>query len=143
MSSFTVLVAHDAHVDGHLCGCQPRTQLIHCPFPRTLPEKEECKNLDPCIESVVSVLHNVDHYCVMEANICHHEITIYDGLKRPLKNWANHIVNILKRCKLADRETDFTLNLEPGSMCHEVFNLTFGSRMQEEVRDSQYWFSKE
>jgi hypothetical protein len=97
ISGFAALVAHETHVYGHLRNCQPRTQLIHCPFPRTFPDKQECKELYPIIDRIVSVLHNVDHYCVMEANLFHHKIKIYDGLKRPLKNWKNHIVNIFSR----------------------------------------------
>jgi hypothetical protein len=97
------------------------------------------------IDRVVSVLHNVHHYCVTEANMFHWEIKIYDGLKFPLKNWANHIVNILKRCKLVDREADFKFTLEAGSIFHQVFKLTFSSGVKEvkaEMRENQFWFKK-
>jgi len=67
---------------------------------------------------------------VMEANMFHHEIKIYDGLKHPLKNWANHILNILKRCKLVDREADFKFTLEGGSIFHHVFKLTLSSGVE-------------
>jgi hypothetical protein len=76
----------------------------------------------------------------MEANLFHHEIKIYDGLKRPLKNWANHIVNIVKRCKLADREADFKFTLEPGSIFREMFKLSFDSGMEEDMREGTFWF---
>ena len=56
--------------------------------------------------------------------------TIYDGLKRPLKNWTNHIVNILKRCQLVVRKADFKFTLETGSIFHQVFKLTFSSEVE-------------
>ena len=145
ISGFAALIAHEAHVHGHLRGCQPRTQLIHCPFPRTFPDKQECKELDPSIDRIVSVLHSVDHYCVIEANLFHHVIKIYDGPRCSLKNWTNHIVNILKRCKLVDRKTDFKFTLEAGSMFHQVFKLAFSSEVEgvkAEMRESQFWFVK-
>ena len=88
------------------------------------------KDLDPIIERIVLVLHHVDHYCVMEANIFHHDINIYNGLKRPLMSWANHVVNILKRCKLVKRDANFKFTVERDSIFHQVFKLSFGSGME-------------
>lgn len=103
ISSFTSLVAHEQHIDAHLRSDVPKTQLIHCVTPSATLEESECRELERGIERVVSILHDVDHFATVEISIASNLVTLFDGLKRSLKHWQNHIVNILKRCKLIDR----------------------------------------
>ena len=105
ITSFTQLVAHERHVDAHIREDDDlRTQLVHCPYPNLFPEESECRILESGIERVVSIMHDVDHYATLEIVPLHQCIVVFDGLKRPLTRWQNHIVNILKRTKLIDRE---------------------------------------
>ena len=102
ISGFAQLVAHEAHTSYQAS----RVQLIHCPHPNTSPEESECRDLRKGTEVIVSVLHDVE--------VLANTITVHDGLKRPMQRWHNHIVNILKRCKLIDRETEFIWSKKGG-----------------------------
>ena len=84
------------------------TQLIHCPHPNVHPAESECKSLHANVERLVSVLHDVDHFSVLEINIHRRSMTVYDGLKCELKRWDNHIINILRRCKLRTHDCSST-----------------------------------
>eukprot|EP00956_Cyclotella_meneghiniana_P009761 scaffold13538_cov72-Cyclotella_meneghiniana.AAC.3 len=94
--------SHEAHTSYQAS----RVQLIHCPHPNTSPEESECRDLRKGTEVIVSVLHDVE--------VLANTITVHDGLKRPMQRWHNHIVNILKRCKLIDRETEFIWSKKGG-----------------------------
>lgn len=107
IAAFTTLVAHESHVDCHLRSIK-NTQLIHCPHPNIHPAESECKSLHANVERLVSVLHDVDHFSVLEINIHRRSMTVYDGLKRELKRWDNHITNILRRCKLMTQDCSST-----------------------------------
>ena len=67
-------MSHESHVDGHLCSLKI-SQLIHCQFPRLTPDESECKDLSTGMERIVLVLHDVDHYAVLE-----NFKTIYESL---------------------------------------------------------------
>jgi hypothetical protein len=124
ISGFCSLVAHESHVDGHLRSLK-RTQLIHCQFPRLTPDESECKDLSIGTERIVSVLHDVDHYTVLEIDIPRRYMKVYDGLKRCLTRWETHIVNILKRCGLAGRDDTPHFNWKDNNTWQKVRELFF------------------
>ena len=93
------MTAHYAHtydqrnrsiVLPHLVNIITATNAIH---------ESACKNIDPSIERVVGVIHQVNHYAVMEINIKTWVARIYDGLGvRPLVSWTQHVINALQMC---------------------------------------------
>ena len=129
ISAFAALVAHEAHTECHIRPIAETTQLIHCQNPRANPDESECNLLDPTPDRVVSVLHNVDHYSVLEADLKRRNVKIYDGLRRSLDNWKMHVVNIIKRCGQADRMAAFTFVYECNHELRQTLLLKVGEQI--------------
>ena len=111
MSSFAQLAAHYAHTtSGLLERCMPVAEvlpkLIHVTYPR---EDIEAAAIPPNITTVVGILHDKNHYAVLEINIIEKRINIYDGLYRDMDGWFMHVFAALKRCNLCPR----TVNPNP------------------------------
>lgn len=79
-------------------------QLLHVTYPKEKLFPSHCKKLQSTVSRVVAVMHNNDHYAVMEVDIKYMFIKIYDGLNRPLLDYQDHVLHALKKCMLADRE---------------------------------------
>lgn len=106
MSSFAQLAAHYAH---STTGLLPERgmpvvdvlpKLIHVTYPSGNVYSSQCMALPPNITSVVAILHDRDHYGVLEVNVKEKSISIYDGLFRDMKRWWVFVVVALKRCDL-------------------------------------------
>jgi hypothetical protein len=103
--SFAQLAAHYAHSTVALSELGPTypdvlPQLIHVTYPRGEVSVDQCCALRTDTTTVVAVLHNKDHYGVLEIDIKKRLIRIYDGLNRNLDRWFVFIFNALKRFML-------------------------------------------
>ena len=63
------------------------------------------KPLRQGITRVVAVLHDKDHYGVLEINVTQKTVLIYDGLYRDLDRWLDYVFSAFKRCMLCDLQT--------------------------------------
>jgi hypothetical protein len=54
------------------------------------------------ITTVVAVLHDKDHYAVLEIDITKKTVLIYDGIYRDLDRWLDYAFSTFKRCMLCD-----------------------------------------
>ncbi len=55
---------------------------------------------------LIGILHNKEHYVVLEVLIAERRILIFDGLSRDLLQWTDHIVIVFKKCMLLDLSFD-------------------------------------
>lgn len=72
----------------------------------TSSPQTECRVLSSEVKTIISVLHGHGHYCVLEIDITTRLIKVFDGLGFPLKTWTDHVINILRRCKMYSRYVD-------------------------------------
>jgi hypothetical protein len=103
ISSFAMLVSHCSHINKRQ-GTLDLPQLLHVTYPKEKLFPSHCKKLQSTVSRVVAIMHNNDHYAVMEVDIKYMFIKIYDGLNRPLLDYLDHVLHALKKCMLADRE---------------------------------------
>ncbi len=54
------------------------------------------------ITTVVAVLHDKDHYAVLEIDITKKTVLIYYGLYRDLDRWLDYVFSAFKHCMLWD-----------------------------------------
>ena len=94
--TFVSLLAHVSH--------RKHNQLIHCVHERSEISEEECRPLQQEITTVVSALYAQQHFAVCVFDIGLLTVFIFDGLRNKLTRWQNHVVNILKRCDLIERD---------------------------------------
>lgn len=143
ISGFAALVAHEAHMDERTysqSNMQMQTQLVHCHWPEGQPAIEECRDLPSNNERVVSVLHNRDHYSVLVMEKHEKVIKIFDGLSRPLTDWKNHVVNILKITKLIHRLSAHTHECHDSGKRSEHIIITVDGQ---EWSIQRGWFRKQ
>jgi hypothetical protein len=95
------MAAHYAHT------CEGRDDSIVLPnlvqfiTPRNVLDDSACRPINPNVEKIVGIIHNNDHYAVMEIAIANKIAHIYDGLGiAPLLTWSQHIINALQMCQL-------------------------------------------
>jgi len=95
------------------------------------------KSVPPDINKVVAVVHDRDHYGVLEIDIPSKKVLIYDGLYRDLDKWVDYVFSALKCCMLCDlRITHLNAPDEPklmtlgrsrhAKMSIEGYRLTLG-----------------
>jgi len=60
------------------------------------------KSLPPGVTRVATVLHDADHYAVLEIDIPNKKVYVYDGLYRDLNKWLDYVFSAMKRCMLCD-----------------------------------------
>ncbi len=53
---------------------------------------------------VMAVLHDGDHYAVLEIDICNKKVIVYNYLYRDLDRWLDHVFSAMKHCVLCDLE---------------------------------------
>jgi hypothetical protein len=68
------------------------------------------KAAPPGVTSVVTVLHEADHYAVLEIDILNKKVYVYDGLYRDLDRWLDYVISAMKHCMICD--------LEVAHLCH-------------------------
>ena len=128
------MVAHAAHMTA-VVG-EPRDsvpQYIGCLHEKVNnPAPENCHQLHPDTNTVVSVMHSHGHYGVMFAQINLKTVTIYDGLSYPLATWKHHVASVLKRCFQIEREAE--INFEEK---RNIIHLNTGI-----IAEGEYWKMK-
>jgi hypothetical protein len=108
IASFSQLAAHYAHItkDERSTSTIPSQVnlplLIHITYPNELLHEGQYKSIPPDITRVVAVVHDRDHYGVLEIDIPSRKVIIYDGLYRDLEKWVDYVFSALKRCRLCD-----------------------------------------
>jgi hypothetical protein len=76
------------------------------------------KELPAGTTRVIAVMHNRDHYAVMEVSTFDKKVVVFDGLRCPLLKWIDHIISILRRCMLIG--LDDTFNAVPEAATLDV-----------------------
>ena len=77
-------------------------QLVHVKHPKQTFAAYQVKPVPSLDLRLVGILHNNQHYVVLEVLIAERQILIYDGLSRDLLQWTDHIVTVFKKCMLLD-----------------------------------------
>ncbi len=78
--------------------------LIHITYPKETLVKGQYKALPPGVTRVVAVLHEADHYAVLEVDILNKKVYVYDGLYRDLNRWLDYVFSAMKHCMICDLE---------------------------------------
>jgi hypothetical protein len=65
-------------------------------YPNQILQEDEYKALLDHVTKVVAVMHDRDHYAVMEIDIPMKKVVIFDGLYKELNKWMNHVVSEMK-----------------------------------------------
>ena len=73
---------------------------IHVTFPRQQLEVGQYKALPNGVTRVVAIMHDTDHYAVLEITLPMKHLVIYDGLNWDYLGWIEHVVSVMKRCML-------------------------------------------
>jgi hypothetical protein len=71
--------------------------LIHVTYLKETLVEGQYKALPPGVTSVVTVLHEADHYAVLEIDILNKKAYDYDGLYRDLDRWLDYVISAMKR----------------------------------------------
>jgi hypothetical protein len=104
IASFSQLAAHYAHITKDERSTIPLQVnlplLIHITYPNEFLQEGQYKSIPPGITRVVAVVHDRDHYGVLEIDIPSKKVIIYDGLYRDLDKWVDYVFSALKRCML-------------------------------------------
>jgi hypothetical protein len=111
ISSFSQLAAHYAHITKDERSTTNPSQvnlplLIHITYPNEFLQDGQYKSLPQGITRVVAVVHDRDHYGVLEIDIPSKKVLIYDGLYRDLDKWVDYVFSALKRCMLCNLQTN-------------------------------------
>ncbi len=78
--------------------------LIQVTFLKETLVEDQYKTLPQGVTTVVAVLHDADHYAVLEIDIPNKKVIVYDRLYRDLDRWLDHAFSAMKRCLLCDLE---------------------------------------
>ncbi len=114
--------------------------LIHITYPKETLVPGQYKAVLPGVTSVVAVLHEGDHYAVLEIDILNKKVYVYDGLYRDLDRWLDYVFSAMKRCMICGLEAaqkffpDEPKYMKVGGsrqpkMSIEGYKLTLGSNM--------------
>ncbi len=71
-------------------------------YPNQILQEGEYKALPDHVTKSVSVMHDRDHYTVMDIDIPVKKVVIFDGLYKDLNKWIDHVISGMKRCMLLD-----------------------------------------
>jgi hypothetical protein len=66
--------------------------------PYQILKEGKYKALPDHVTKVVAVMHDRDHYAMMEIDIHEKMVVIYNGLYRELDKWIEHVVRGMKQC---------------------------------------------
>ncbi len=105
ISSFAQMAAHYVHLtvfeqSSVLGDSYKQPLLLHVTYPNQILQEGEYKVLPEHITKVFAVMHNRDHYAVMEIDIPVKKVEIFDVLYKELDKWMDHVVSGMKRCML-------------------------------------------
>jgi hypothetical protein len=73
---------------------------LHVTYPNQILQEGECKALPDNVTKVAAVMHDRDHYAVMEIDIPVKKVVIFDGFYKDLEKWMDHVVSGMKQCML-------------------------------------------
>jgi len=115
VSSFVQLASHYAHttVNERFVGdteAPDMPMVIHITFPRQQLQVAQCKKIPDGVTRVVGVMHDADHYAVLEIDLTSKQLIVYDGLNRDLIQWMDHIDCALKRCMRIPLDAAYVAN---------------------------------
>jgi hypothetical protein len=115
ISLFAQLAAHYMHItyEEHHSTLSQRVNLpllIHVMYPKKTLVEDQYKAVPSGVTSVVTVLHEADHYAVLEIDILNKKVYVYDGLYRDLNRWMDYVFSAMKCCMICD--------LEAAHLCH-------------------------
>jgi hypothetical protein len=88
------------------------------PYPNQILQEGKNKALPDHVIKVVEVMHDRDHYAVMEIDIPVKKVEIYDGLYRELDKWMDHVVSGMKRCMLLGLNAALHHRADEPSVCN-------------------------
>jgi hypothetical protein len=112
---FAEMVSHYAHRTVHQRrGSLERPilpQVMHVTYPKEPITEDKLLSFSNEVLQVMSVVHNSQHYAVLEIDILGKHVVIYDGLYRPLLDWIDHVILSLKRTRLVGIDDDMLLLL--------------------------------
>ena len=81
-------------------GSTPLPQVMHVTYPKEKITQEQFVNFPSNVTQLVSVLHESQHYALLDIDIQGRRAVIFDGLNRPVLKWIHHVVSSLKRARL-------------------------------------------
>jgi hypothetical protein len=114
IDSFAQLASHYAHLTYNECNSVITKNIdmpvvIHVTFPRQQLEVGQYKALPDGMTRVVAIMHDANHYAVLEITVPMNCIVIYDGLNRELFGWNEHDVSAMKCCMLVTLDAECNL----------------------------------
>jgi hypothetical protein len=106
ISSFSQLAAHYAHITKDERPSFPSQGnlpiLINITYPMEFLQEGQYKSVPQGITRVVAVVHDRNHYGVLEIDIPNKRVVIDDGLYRDLDRWLDYVFSAMKRYMLCD-----------------------------------------
>jgi hypothetical protein len=142
VSSFAQLASHYAHITVNerfsVTDNIDVPQVIHVTYLREELEVGQYKALPQGVTRVAAIVHDADHYAVLEIFVTSKRVVVYDGLFRELLWWIDHVVSAMKRCMLIPLEADYVACgddptvVKSGRREHKKirgYSLSFGSDM--------------
>ena len=69
---------------------------MHVTYPNQILQEGKSKALPDHVTKVVAVMHDRDHYAVMEIEIPVKKVVIFDRLYKELDKWMDHVVSGMK-----------------------------------------------
>jgi hypothetical protein len=137
ISLFAQLAAHYTHItyEEHNSTQSQRVNLlllIHVTYPKETLVPGQYKAIPPGVTSVIAVLHEEDHYTVLEIDILNEKVYVYDGLYRDLDRWLDYVFSAMKCCMIC--------GLEAAHQCHpdEPTYMTVGGLRQPKMSIEGY-----
>jgi hypothetical protein len=105
ISSFARLAAHYAHLtvseqSSVLGDSYKQPLLLHVTYPNQILQEGKYKALPDHVTKVLAVMHNRDHYAMMEIDIPVKKVVIFNGLYKELNKWMDHVASGMKQCML-------------------------------------------
>ncbi len=70
--------------------------LLRVTYPNQILQEGKYKALPDHVTKVVAVMHDRDHYAMMDIDIPVKKVVIFDGLYRDLDKWMDHVMSGMK-----------------------------------------------
>jgi hypothetical protein len=105
ISSFAQLAAYYAHLtvserSSVLGDSYKHPLLLHVTYPNQILQEGEYMALPDHETKVVAVMHDRDHYAMMEIDIPVKKVVIFNGLYKEINKWMDHAISGMKQCML-------------------------------------------
>jgi hypothetical protein len=73
---------------------------MHVMYPKQTLAPDQCKALPPEYTNVVALVHEGDHYAVLEIDTTNKKVLVFDRLYQELTRWLEYVYSSMKHCKL-------------------------------------------